>query len=259
MASFLNLIVHVTVSGWHSREENTLRLDEFERYHTLIPRSYLRVVNRSDWHSPQLSEATDDSTACCEEWLLKEIARRGLIANVIRTPYHSVHPFPGSRIGMLGSRHMAGIEYSNQWSRFIGQVHGECCTTGKCKTCPTNCGAIRNERRQPDPLLAARALEAMHQFEVARQLEDGRTPLGLYTARLLARKTIQAYKMVGRQDRIQSIVAVSEELDYRIAALPLTKQERRYLVNDSHALVVDGMDRHHLWRTASRSKKGMVC
>ena len=37
------------------------------------------------------------------------------------------------------------------------------------------------------------------------------------------------------------------------ASLTLTALQRRRLVNDSHALVQDGMDRHGLWRDVCRS------
>ena len=245
LSQFKNMVVHVTVSGWHSREENTLRLQEFERYASFLPNTFIRVVNRQDW--AMVGESVPDSGARTEEWLLGEIERRGIIPFVIRTPFHSVHPFPGSAPGCLGTRHMAGINYSQTWKHFISQGAQQCCTTGKCKTCPTRCGNGGSDFT-PDSLLAARALENMLWFEKERQQKKGISPLGAYTARLLARKGVDLYKAVGELVSSERLFKIYNSYNAIVQNLSLPKTQRRRLVNDSHALVVDGLDRHRLWK-----------
>jgi len=74
-SKFPNLIVHITVSGWHSREENSLRLFEFERYSKYIPKTFLRIVNRQDWAG--IGSPVQDSGARVEEWLLSKVEQMG--------------------------------------------------------------------------------------------------------------------------------------------------------------------------------------
>ncbi len=240
-----NLVVHITVSGWHSRQENLLRLHEFERYSNFLHNVVLRVVNRQDWAA--IGAAVPDSGARVEAWLLGEINRRGLARRMIRTPFHSVHSFPGSNPGSLGTRHMAGADYSETWDTLISQGTKECCTTGKCKTCPTQCGATATKRRPPDPLLGARALQSMLLFELARQARHGQTPLALYTARLLARKGGELYAQAGDSAAGSLLLEQQGLFDSSLKKLTLSTTQRHHLVNDSHALVMDGLDRHRLW------------
>lgn len=249
LAVFGNLVVHVTVSGWHSKEENLLRLAEFERYAALLPNVFLRVVNRMDWAG--VGAPVADSGARMELWLLAEIERRGLPGRVIRTPFHSVHPFPGGRPRVLGTRHMAGADYTEDWARLSAAGARECCTTGKCKTCPTRCGAPGASARR-DPLIAARALEAMLSFETARQAASGdASPLASYTARLIARKGAEAYAEAADGAGFGRMTGVYERFDRVVCTLCLDHDQRRRLANDSHALVMGGLDRHGLWARAS--------
>ncbi|MCE9614800.1 MAG: hypothetical protein K8T26_11025 [Lentisphaerae bacterium] len=251
LSSFPQLTVHVTVSGWHSHAENLLRLAEFERYRSHLRHTCLRIVNRQDWAvagtaTPEGAEAA----AQCEEWLLAEIVRRGLSPYVIRTPFHSVHPFPGSSPGSLGSRHMAGTSYSKAWGRLTTAGARECCTTGKCKTCPTACGTGAHRTTTRQPIVAARALEVMYHFEERRQLEAGTNPLAVYTSRMLARKSAEAYADAGALADSNRMQRLHDMRDREAAKADLSPLQRRRLANDSHALVVDGMDRHGLWRGA---------
>jgi hypothetical protein len=248
LARLPQLVIHVTVSGWHSKEENSLRLREFERYSSYMRQMSLRVVNRQDWAGPLGSETC--ACARCEEWLLTEVERRGFTARVIRTPYHSVHPFPGGSLGQLGSRYMAGTSYSNIWGRLLSDGARECCTTGKCKSCPVSCGVSTRRQCPSNPLIAARAWEAMLGFESRRQKTQELSPLAVYTGRMLARKSHQAYVDAGDlrgAGRMQDLHALWNK---RTEVMNLSSLERRRLANDSHALVVDGMDRHGLWRSA---------
>lgn len=241
LGEFDNLVLHVTVSGWHSREENILRLGEFSRYAERVRQSFLRVVNRQDW----ASGAPDDGSANCEEWLLDEIRRRGLNSRVIRTPFHSVHPFPGSRTGKLGSRHLAGIEYSSTWPAMITEGAGECCSTGKCKSCPTACGTRVSHRLTRKPLVASRAFQMMLRWELQRQEAEGISPLGTYTARMLTRKAMEQAEVAGAP--IGELTDMYKKWDHECGRFDLNPLQRKRLVNDSHALVVDGLDRHRLW------------
>jgi hypothetical protein len=249
LSQFPNLVVHVTVSGWHSREENNLRLQVFDRYAHYFQNTFLRVVNRQDWAG--IGGAASDSGARLERWLLKEIEYRGFAPHVIRTPFHSVHPFPGGKPGCLGTRHMAGTEYSDSWERLYAQGARSCCTTGKCKTCPTGCGLGRSTV-SPDSLLAARAFESLLQFENIRQQHEGETPLALYTKRLLARKGAELYASIGDSQTEGVLRQVQEKCNCIVKKLPLSSIQRRRLVNDSHALVIDGIDRHRLWAKAAK-------
>jgi len=244
LTQFPNLVVHMTVSGWHSREENTLRLDEVERYSRCLPKTFLRVVNRRDWFG--VGCAVADSGARVEEWLLTEIEQRGLAPKVIRTPFHSVHSFPGSAPGTLGTRHMASTEYSTSWGGLQAQGAQECCSTGKCKTCPTACGTGAANCLQ-DPMTAARAFEAMLRFETRRQKKSSTLPLGLYVARLLSRKAAELLEGGGLAADAEQHRITYEQLDRSIRSLTVTPTQRKRLVNDSHALVIDGLDRHRLW------------
>lgn len=244
LARFPNLVVHLTTSGWHSREENMLRLNESERYASHLPNVFLRVVNRQDWAGGV--HAVADSGARVEEWLLNEIVQRGLAPRVIQTPFHSVSPFPGSAPGTLGTRHMAGTAYSDSWARLQSQGAVTCCSTGKCKTCPTACGTGSQSRRQ-DPLTAARAFEAMLKIESERQLEVGVSALGLYVARLLARKAAEMFEVAGFEKDAGRNHVIYDRLDRDVKCLEVMSAQRKRLVNDSHALVLDGMDRHRLW------------
>ena len=253
LSRFSQLTVHITVSGWHSRAENLLRLAEFEHYRTYISNTYLRVVNRQDWSDEAASEP--GAAAGCEEWLLNEVEHRRLSRYVIRTPYHSIHPFPGSSPGSLGSRHMAGTSYTDAWHRLSAMGARECCTTGKCKTCPTACGTGVRRDRQRQPFIAARALESMFHFEEQRQHTAGLNPLAIYTARMLARKSVEAYADAGDQVSINRMQQLHDIYDRKAFESNLTSLERRHLANDSHALVVDGMDRHGLWRGMFQSFK----
>ncbi len=241
LSEFDNLVLHVTASGWHSREENILRLGEFERYAERVHQSFLRVVNRQDW----ASGAPDDGSANCEEWLLDEIRRRGLNSRVIRTPFHSVHPFPGSRTGKLGSRHLAGIDYSSAWPAMITEGAGECCSTGKCKSCPTACGTRISHRLARKPLVASRAFQMMLRWELQRQEAEGISPLGTYTARMLTRKAMEQAEVAGAPTG--ELTDMYKKWDHECGRFDLNPLQRKRLVNDSHALVVDGLDRHRLW------------
>jgi len=92
----------------------------------------------------------------------------------------------------------------------------------------------------------------MLRFEKTRQKREGKTPLGVYTARLLARKGAELYANVGE---LRGENLLREDHDrYNIVArgLPLSGTQRRRLVNDSHALVIDGIDRHRLWAGAAK-------
>jgi hypothetical protein len=250
LAQFPNLVVHVTVSGWHSREENMLRLTEFGRYAATVSTACLRVVNRQDWSV--CGKMVRGGGAQCENWLLEEIVRRRLCGSVIRTPFHSVHPFPGSDVGNLGSRYLANIDYSNIWQSILPELVGECCTTGKCKTCPTRCGTHTLRSRKQYPLLSARAFDAMLHFETIRQHRYGSGPLAFYTARILARKAMEQYQAAG--EKAFASVAADSYAHWNMACnhIELTPLQRRRLSNDCHALVVDGLDRHGLWRGKSR-------
>jgi hypothetical protein len=248
IGAFPNLVVHVTVSGWHSKEENLLRLAEFGRYKEHLPNVWLRLVNRQDW-SAQAGQ-NDPSGANCEDWLVGQIERRGGSSRLIRTPFHSVHPFPGSATGNLGSRHMAGTDYSETLRRVLGKGARECCTTGKCKSCPVLCGCPDPSQRRQDPVVAARDFEAMWHFETARQQGEGESPLAVYTARMLARKASECYATGGADESRTRMRTIHAELEVAAKRLPLSSRERRLLANDSHALVVDGMDRHRLWQAA---------
>jgi hypothetical protein len=248
LSRFKNLIVHVTVSGWHSREENILRLREFERYSAAGLNTFLRVVNRQDW--AMVGEGIHDSGARVERWLLCEIELRGFSRQVIRTPFHSVHPFPGGRPGSLGTRHMAGTDYPSPWGRLLEQGARECCTTGKCKTCPTRCGTA-GTTTHPEPLLAARAFEGMLLFELSRQGANCNQPLAAYTARLLARKGAELYAEVGDRSAKDRLLGTHTKYEHVVRSLPLSTTQRRRLVNDSHALVMDGLDRHRLWASVA--------
>jgi hypothetical protein len=248
LASFPQLTVHVTISGWHSRAENLLRLAELERYRAHLPRVFLRVVNRQDWLASGVAPQGADAAPRCEDWLLGEIVRRGLSRHVIRTPFHSVHPFPGSSPGSLGSRHMAGNSYTSAWQHLAAAGARECCTTGKCKTCPTACGTDISRKAHCEPIIAARALEAIYRFEERRQLAAGSSPLAIYTARMLARKSAEAYADAGDLTGAGRMQRFHDMRGREAAQADLTPLERRRLANDSHALVVDGMDRHGLWR-----------
>jgi len=250
LSTFKGLIVHVTVSGWHSKEENSLRLGEFERYASTLPNVFLRIVNRMDWAG--VGTPVPDSGARVERWLLSEIDRRRLGNRVIRTPFHSVHTFPGSRPGALGTRHMAGADYADEWARLFSDGAKECCTTGKCKTCPTRCGAPGSPPMRTS-LIAARALDAMLSFEIARQAGIGTpSPLAVYTARLLARKGAEQYAEAGDNVGHCRLSEVHGMYDRVSRKLSLTPTDRRRLANDSHALVMNGLDRHGLW-THSKS------
>lgn len=249
LGRFPQLTVHITTSGWHSQVENLLRLEEFEHYRGHIPNTYLRVVNRQDWSTAVASPSVTDA-ARCEGWLLQEIERRGFSRYVIRTPYHSVHPFPGSSTGSLGSRHMAGTSYTDAWKRLNAMGALECCTTGKCKTCPIVCGTNIRSRVRCEPIIAARALDALYRFEEHRQQEVGTNPLAIYTARMLARKSAEAYATAGDPAGYDRMWKLRDMRNQEANEMDLTPLQRRRLANDSHALVVDGMDRHSLWRDA---------
>ena len=252
LARFPNLVVHLTISGWHSREENMLRLNESERYAGYLPNVFLRVVNRQDWAGGVC--AVSDSGARVEEWLLKEIEQRGLAPRVIQTPFHSVSPFPGSAPGTLGTRHMAGTAYSDSWARLQSQGALTCCSTGKCKTCPTACGT-GSESRKKDPLTAARAFEAMLKIETDRQAEVGVSALGLYVARLLARKAAEMFEAAGFEEDAGQHHVIYDRLDRDVKVLQVIPAQRKRLVNDSHALILDGVDRHRLWAKLDFTRK----
>jgi len=145
---------------------------------------------------------------------------------------------------------MAGTGYSEIWPEFIAGAADECCTTGKCKSCPVSCGAKWLRHRKHDPRIAARALALMHQFEKKRQLSKGKSPLGIYTSRMLTRKAMEQFKEAGETDHVECLKREFSILDKACKALTLTKKERRLLSNDSHALVVDGLDRHRIWDNA---------
>lgn len=246
LGRYQNLVVHMTVSGWHSKEENSLRLREFEKYSGKLANVFLRIVNRQDWSGG--SEHTNDGAARCEEWLLSEILRRGFADRVIRTPYHSVHPFPGSRIGSLGSRHMAFTEYFKGWGEFFDNGARDCCSTGKCKTCETRCGSVI-EARPRKPLIAARAYQAMLDYEIERQCQEGDSPLSFYTARMLAKKSKEQFEAASEIKEAEKMMELQNIWNEKCGALDLTSIQRRRLSNDCHALVVDGLDRHGLWRS----------
>lgn len=252
LGRYPNLVVHMTVSGWHSREENSLRLREFSNYLEELPNVFLRVVNRQDWAG--LGDPESDGATRCEEWLLTEILKRGFVSHVIRTPYHSVHPFPGSRTGSLGSRHMAFTEYSKVWNEFFEKGARDCCSTGKCKTCGTRCGAKASARPRK-AWVAARAYQAMLEYEVGRQRSEGRSALSCYTARMLAKKAKEQFEVASEMGSTEKMASIYIEWDNKCRALGLTSIEKRRLSNDCHALVVDGLDRHGLWR----SIQGGVC
>ncbi len=249
LGQYPNLVVHMTVSGWHSKEENSLRLREFSNYLEELPNVFLRVVNRQDWAG--MGDLLNDEAARCEGWLLTEILKRGFVSHVIRTPYHSVHPFPGSRTGSLGSRHMAYTEYSEVWREFFENGAKDCCSTGKCKTCGTRCGAEISPKPRK-PLIAARAYQAMLEYELDRQGSEGCSPLSYYTARMLAKKSKEQFEVASDIGSAESVATVHNEWDNKCRALELTPIERRRLSNDSHALVMDGLDRHGLWKNGDK-------
>jgi len=224
-------------------------MNEFDRYRNWLPNVFLRVVNRQDWS--EAGRFSEDTGARCEEWLLEEIVRRKAIKRVIRTPFHSVHPFKGSRTGSLGSRHMAHTDYSHVWKQISPKTVGECCKTGKCKTCSILCGIYNPKQTTQDPLIAARALEFMLYFERKRQNRKGKTPLALYTARMLAKKAKEQFKVAKETGKASEMETRHKRLGEECKKLNLSSLERRRLSNDCHALVVDGLDRHSLWRLDS--------
>ncbi|MDA8228537.1 MAG: hypothetical protein M0T74_12735, partial [Desulfitobacterium hafniense] len=248
LSEFPQLVINLTVSGWHSIEENLLRLNEFERYLSVLDNTYLRVVNREDWAG--IGSAVSDSGARSEEWLLGEIERRGLSSKVIRTPFHSVHKFPGSSPGNLGSRHMADISYNETvWNDIFDAGGRECCVTGKCKSCTTRCGAP-GELWAPDWEIVSQAYLAMYHFELKRQSTFGRSPLAIYTARLIARKAMTAFEQSGNFEKTNYCKTQYEQLNDELSGMSLTQIQRRRFANDSHAIVMDGVDRHSLWGNA---------
>ena len=224
-----------------------LRLSEFERYSEHLKNVRLRVVNRQDWTCCDTQNRQEDIGAGCEDWLLDEIEKRHWQSLVIRTPFHSVHEFPGSRKGALGTRHVSGSEYSERWIRTATNGAQECCSTGKCRTCPTGCG-IPPRGFSPHPLVAARALAAMLSYEQRRQGPGVREPLSYYVSRLLAKKA-SVLMGIERDERARkNLITEYTEYDQIIKGLVLSTHERRLMTNDAHALVVDGIDRHGLWR-----------
>ena len=104
-----------------------------------------------------------------------------------------------------------------------------------------------------NPLLAARAFESMLWFEKGRQQREGITPLAAYVARLLARKSAELYNAIENSRGDGRLREIYERYDGIVRGLPLSGTQRRRLVNDSHALAMDGLDRHRLW--AGEAKK----
>ena len=109
-----------------------------------------------------------------------------------------------------------------------------------------------------DKLLAARAFESMLSFEKARQQRDGETPLAVYTARLLARKGAELYANAAETGAESGLCEIYHKYNAIVQNLSLSSTQRRRLVNDSHALVVDGLDRHRLWAGESGKIEEMV-
>jgi hypothetical protein len=104
------------------------------------------------------------------------------------------------------------------------------------------------------PLIAARALDAMLSFEIARQTGIGTpSPLAVYTARLIARKGAELYAEAGDNVGYCRLSEVHGMYDRDSRKLNLTPTDRRRLANDSHALVMNGLDRHGLWAHAKSS------
>lgn len=248
LAQFSGLAVHVTVSGWHSREENSHRIAEFERYAARGVRTWLRVVNREDWRTPNGNAA--GTAAACEEWLFREIARLRLETSTIRVPFHSVNKFPGSNRGTLGTRHMAGATYAPYLLDAHAAGMAECCTTGKCKTCPTACGATR-PRTNRDVSMAALAHRALFIAQSSSRFGGVCDPHAAYVARLLARKAHLEFAEAGNVGEANEMQDAARELDGKIAAMSLSSVARKRLTDDAHALVIEGIDRHSLWTDRS--------
>ena len=245
LAKYPSLTVHMTVSGWHSKEENSLRLEEFRRYSDGISNVWLRVVNRMDWCEGFDKPSGDEDR--CEAWLLAEIASRGWSGRVLRTPFHSIAPFPGGEMGNLGTQFLAGVTYNDDWHEFLRQGALECCQTGKCKTCEARCGIVKLDTKPMSRLVAGRAFAAMLAFELDRQDRKGGSPLGSYVARLLARKAAGCLLEAGSQEEAADMGRMEDRFSAEVERLVVESLERRRLTNDAHALTLDGLDRHRHW------------
>ena len=247
LGKYKNLIVHVTVSGWHEKIENCMRINEFLRYSGHLQNVFIRIVNRMDWFEKDAYHG--GSREKCENWLLNKLVKLNLEYKIIRTPYHSVRPFPGSATGNLGSRHMASTDYSGIWRIVLESGAKECCKTGKCKTCSVLCGSKIKVKTQ-NFHLAVKAYESLLAFERKRQTMEGIIPLAAYTERLLIKKILQIrLEHLGGSD-CEKYFKRWNELNMICKNLPLSSSERNRLTNDCHALVIDGIDRHKLWDKA---------
>jgi len=72
--------------------------------------------------------------------------------------------------------------------------------------------------------------------------------LGEYVERLLARKSIELFPEEEKYRELKGELKQKiNELDTKIKKRTLSSITRRRLVNDSHALINDGIDRHKLW------------
>jgi len=94
----------------------------------------------------------------------------------------------------------------------------------------------------------------MLRWETGRPDHDPRNPLAAYTARMLARKSLEQAQEAGDMTVAKEMSSIYEHWDNCCFDLNLTKTQRRRLANDSHALVVDGLDRHGLWRQKTLRK-----
>ena len=143
---------------------------------------------------------------------------------------------------------MAGTFYSDLWGRLIAEGSKECCTTGKCKTCPVLCFTNPEKRKSLDHLIAARAYEKLLEFEKSRQKQVGNSPLALYIARLLSKKAYKCYSLTKDNNGKMRTMDNLTMFDQKIKNIKnLSQIQKKRLVNDSHALITDGIDRHRIW------------
>jgi hypothetical protein len=143
---------------------------------------------------------------------------------------------------------MAGIDYSQKWHRALENSLKQCCLTGKCKTCLTRCGISNGDPPQLDSRIATNALVSMLYFEIDRQKKEGECALGCYVARLIAKKAAMLINDDGLYGDLHEINNIMEKYTHKINRLSLSSVDRRRLVNDSHMLIQDGLDRHKLWK-----------
>lgn len=81
-------------------------------------------------------------------------------------------------------------------------------------------------------------------------MSGSESPLALYTARMLAKKAMEQYEVAGDSINASFLAIEYAHSNKACNRANLTALQRRRLSNDSHALVVDGLDRHGLWRNS---------